>query len=266
MCLIVGLLIAFTKGSDMKQHTVAFGGLATDMSAGNVTQPFIADDLIRANSNVMQLTEDWKSTWSFSGGTGLNRVRVSAASLRIRGFPFLTPLAGNVLAGDLPIINDMRDFPLTFRAGENVTLQGTNGAANPNITLLNMVRGEPNYNVNVTGLRKIRFTATVTGVSFGWSTPANVVLDDDIEYGTYAVFGFSVFEAATLGARLVFKDQVERPGIVACQSVNQRPWDKFYGYNGLYGTFQTLTPPFIQNLANAAGANSLIGHLFVAKV
>ena len=249
----------------MKQHMVAFGGLAQDYSAGNVTVPNIADPLIRFSSNVMQLTDDWMSVWSFFGGVGLTKVRLSSASTRIRGYPNLTPFAATDLGGDLPKVCDHRDSPLLLKAGENVTIQATNGGAQATIGLLQLGRGDYNLNVNASGLRKIRFTATVTGVAFGFSQAANVVLDDDIEYGTYDVYGWSVFEAATLAARLIFKDQVERPGVLANQAVTDRPWDAFYGGLGLLGSFQTLTPPFIENIANAAGANNLVGYLYCAK-
>lgn len=247
-------------------HTIAFAAAAADLSAGLVTLAFASDPLIRASSNVVQLSDDWKVLSSFAGGVGLNRVRLSSANSRIRGYPNLTPMANSALGGDYPIMNDMRDTPINLYDGENVTLQGTNGAANDYAVILQLARPDHNFNVNVSGLRKIRFTASLTSVAYSWGPEANVVLDDDIEAGRYAVYGAALYEADAVAFRLVFKDQVERPGGVAYQTAVQRPWPALYGGLGIWGYFDSITPPFIQCMHVAAAAQSEVGYLLVGKV
>lgn len=249
----------------MRSHMIAFGGAALDLSAGLVTVPFIPDPLIRASSNIMQLSDDWMMLWGFAGGVGLARLRLSSASSRLRGFPNLQPFNASVLGGDNPSFFDYREYPLQLYNGENVTIQGTNGVANDVIVLLSLARGTPDFNVNSRGLRLIRFTASLTSVAFTWGPEANIVLDDDIEAGRYNVYGMAYEEADAIAARLVFKDQVERPGCIANQSLTTRPAEVAYGGQGLWGSFDSITPPFIQSMHVASAAQSLIGYLLVGK-
>jgi hypothetical protein len=169
------------------------------------------------------------------------------------------------LAGNLPPVNDAREMPISLFAGENITIQATNGAAENIIVLAQLARPDVNLNVNTRGLRWIRFTASLTSVAFTWGPEANVVLDDDLEAGDYNVYGFNYFEADAIAGRLVFKDQVERPGAIAYQTVAQQPWNGQAGGLGLLGTFNSITPPFIQSMHVASAAQSLIGYLLIGK-
>lgn len=250
----------------MKQHLVAFGQAALDASAGLVTLPFIADPLVRASSNIMQLMDDWMLNWTYFGGVGLTRARLSNASGRVRGYPNLYPLMSSVLSGSDPVVNDMRAFPHQLRNGENVTIQVTNGAANDVIGLVNLCRGDMNYNIPQSGLRKVRFTAALTSVAYTWGPESNVVLDDDLEAGMYAIYGMQIYEADIIAARLIFQNQVERPGVVAHQTVNQKPWEALAGGLGFFGTFNSLTPPFIQCMHVASAVQAEIGYLLIGKV
>lgn len=250
----------------MKQHLIAFGGAAQDYSAGLVTVPFIADSLIRASGNVMQLNENWDIAWTFAGGAALSRLRLNSAQSRIRGYPNLFPFQAGSTGGDNPIVNDARQSPLKLYNGENVTLQATNGGAAATIVLMSLVEPGNGYEIPPPGVRRIRWTASVTTVAYGWSAPANLTLDDDLEAGIYGVYGMSAWEASHLAARIVFKDQVEKPGMIANQTSLQRPWPPAFGGLGKMGEFWSLTPPFVEGLANAAATVTLTGYLLVQKI
>lgn len=251
----------------MNHHLLALGGAAQDWSAGLVTVPVIADVLIRTQSNIIQLSDDWQVFLSRMGGVGMTRFRLSSAQSRIRGFPNLDPLSAVALPGDLPSLADLRDQPIQLYNGENVTLQGTNGGAQTTIGALFMTRQPLNFNQPPTGLRWISFTCSGSGTLNTWSAPMNVVLDDDLEAGNYEVYGLRFYEATTYFARLIFKDQVERPGCIANQSKTQKPMDTFIPGLGLHGRFQSITPPFIEVVANAAGAlTTPVGQMLCRKV
>jgi len=250
----------------MKQHLVAFGGTAQDFSAGLVTVPFIADGLIRASSNVMQLNDNWDIGWTFAGGIGLSRVRVNSAQSRIRGYPNLWPIQATSTGGDNPTINDIRNNPIKLYNGENVTLQATNGAANIVAIFLSLTEPGNTYAPPPPGARRVLFTAAPTSVAFGWSQAANVVLDDDLEAGIYEVHDVQAYEATTLAVRLVFKDQVEKPGNVAGQLATNKPYPPFTRGMGKLGEFYSLVPPFIEVFANAAAAIAVVGYLTINKV
>lgn len=249
----------------MKHHLLAFGGAAQDFSAGLVTVPPIADGLIRFNSNVIQTTDDWKIWASFVGGNDITQCRLNSASLRIRGFPNLTPLNDSHLAGSRPGVYDCRDYPLMLRSMENASLQATNAAAADAIALFTMSRDNGNMNINHAALRKVRFSAALTSVAFGWSSEVNLVLSDDLESGRYEVYGMECFEADGIAARLVFKDQVERPGLPMQQLVSDIGSDIYMGGLGVWGSFDSITPPFIQSIHGAAAAQTLTGYLYLGK-
>lgn len=250
----------------MKTHMIAFGGSAFNGAAGLVTLPFIPDPVIRVNNNIIQLTDDWNIVAAHFGGAGIVEARLSTASLRIRGYPQFRPLQGSFLGGDLPPYQDLTQEPLRLLSNENATIQVTNGGAADTIGLLTLARPDLNFNVNIKGLRKIKFTAAINAAAFGMSPVANCVLADDIQQGTYMVYGFEVYEGSTVFARLIFKDQVERPGVLANRNPTERPWEGFTGGLGLLGSFQTITPPFIETYNNAAAAVTLNGFLYCGLV
>jgi hypothetical protein len=249
----------------MKQHLLAFGGAAQDYSAGLVTVPVIPDPLIRSSGNVLQLNDNWDVSHSFFGGVGLTRVRLSSARSRIQGYPNLYPLQVTTTGGDNPIVNDIRVNPIKLFSGENVTIQATNGGAQATIGLINLTEPNGQYVPPPPGSRRIRFTAAPTSIAYAWSGPYNVTLDDDLEAGNYGIYGLSVYEATVLGARLILKDQVERPGCIANQTATQRPWPAQHGGLGYMGDFYSLVPPFIEVFANAAAAITVTGYLTVVK-
>lgn len=249
----------------MKHHLLAVGGAAQDYSAGLVTVPIISDILMRQNSNILQLSDDWTLFAARLAGTGLTRFRISSAQSRIRGYPNLQPFGATVLGGDLPTVADLRDNPISLHNGENVTLQATNGGAQTTLGCLWLTRDTLNTSINMAGLRWISFTSAVTSVANAWSNAGNVVLDDDIEAGNYNVYGLKVSEATTYFARLIFKNQVERPGCLAVQAQTQRSSELTNGGVGLFGQFQSITPPFIEVVANASAAITPAGYLLVGK-
>jgi hypothetical protein len=250
----------------MKHHLLAIGGAAQDYSAGLVTVPIVQDILIRQNNNIIQLSDDWTVFMSRLGGVGLSRFRLSSAQSRIRGYPNLNPLSAVALGGDLPTLNDMRDIPLQLYDGENVTLQATNAGAQTTLGALWITRDGLNFNQPPAGLRWISFTCAGSGVLNQWSAAMNVVLDDDIEAGNYNVYGVRFIEATTYFARLIFKNQVERPGCIATQTDTQRPQDIVVNGTGFLGQFQSITPPFIEVVANASAAlTTPHGELLVGK-
>lgn len=244
---------------------VAFGGTAQDFTAGLVTVPFLADPLIRASANVMQLNDDWNVNYSYCGGIALTRLRLNSANSRIRGYPNLTPFQAVALGGSRPIVNDIRLNPIRLFRGENVTLQATNTAANATIALLSLVDPNGQYENPPPGARRVRFTAAPTSVANAWSGAYNVTLDDDLEAGVYDVWGFVVAEATTYAARLIFKDQVERPGTIGTQLLTDQPWPVLYGGMGKLGSFESITPPFIDVLCNAAAAIAVVGYMLISK-
>lgn len=251
----------------MKHHLLALGGAAQDYSAGLVSVPVVADVLIRTVANVIQCNDDWQIFMARMGGVGMLRARLSSAQARIRGYPNLDTLSATALPGSFPDLANLKDNPIQVYNGENVTIQATNAGAQTTIGCLFMSRDQLNFNQPPTGLRWVSFTAPGTGTVNTWSSPINIVMDDDLEAGNYAVYGMRFYEATTYFARLIFKDQVERPGCIANQTKTQKSMDVEVGPLGLHGRFQSITPPFIEVMTTTAAAlTTPTGQLLIGKV
>lgn len=243
----------------------AFGAAALDLSAGLVTVPFLPESLLRAVNNVLQLNEDWDLLASYFGGIGLADVRLNSASTRIRGFPRLIPFQATAVGGSLPAINNLTQQPIRLAARENVSVQGTNGAANDVLGLLWLSTPNNPLNVNVRSLRWIRFTASVPTVAYAWSAAANIILDDSIEAGNYKVYGMIAEQATGLAARLIFNNQVERPGCLCTQALTDQPAKILNGELGEWGQFESITPPMLEVVANAAATVTFTGYILCGK-
>src|SRR5262249_35161743 len=81
-----------------------------------------------------------------------------------------------------------------------------------------------------------------------------VTFDQTIPSGTYAIIGFEHWSPTAIAARIVIPSQLPRPGVVAMNggiafNGGARTHHAFYhGHLGVYGTFQTTSPPSIEVL------------------
>jgi hypothetical protein len=151
-----------------------------------------------------------------------------------------------------------------LKSGENVTFQVTNTVAADFAGLLLLGAKGYNFNVNRNNLRMIRFTASVTSAEGGWSAPAAITMEDDLSAGSYAVYGMHVWHASGIAARLVFNNQVLRPGVLQGNAVSDIPSNTSMLGQGLMGTFQANVTPMIETLHNAATAAATVnGFLLV---
>lgn len=248
-----------------QMHMAAWASSSLDASAGNVTLPFVAETLFRAANNQVQLNEDWDIVSAFLGGVGLVRGRFNSAGLRIRGYPQIRPIKLTTLGGTLPAIYDTRDMPLRVAAQENLTLEVTNAAAAAVLATVWFTRPGSPMNVNTRNLRWVRFTAAPTSVAFGWSAAYNITLDDTLEAGNYRVYGMHAWEATLLAARLIFNNEVVRPGCLATQLGTDIPASILDAGLGEWGAFNSITPPMIEVMANAAAAITVTGFLLIGK-
>lgn len=99
----------------------------------------------------------------------------------------------------------------------------------------------------------VRATMSVTGVVGTWVN-GNITFEQDLPYGDYDVVGMRCVEATTVAARLVFVGGAYRPGTIGNSAVTAQDVDNLrMGRSGVWGTFNTNTPPTCDILA-AAGA------------
>ena len=106
----------------------------------------------------------------------------------------------------------------------------------------------------------VRATMSLVAVLGSW-TNGNMTFDQDLPVGNYDVVGMRVVEATTVAARLSFVGAAWRAGVPAVSA--ETSVDPAYtrkGEMGIWGTFNTNTPPTVDILA-AEGAITPVVYL-----
>jgi len=111
----------------------------------------------------------------------------------------------------------------------------------------------------VTGkMFSLRATSAVQQVVTGWVN-GNLVFSQLLPAGRYAIVGMRARSADAVAARLVFPDQVARPGVAAVNAIGDEDvyWFR-YGRTGVFGTFPHTNPPTVDVLGGVAAAQTYI--------
>ena len=79
--------------------------------------------------------------------------------------------------------------------------------------------------------------------------------------GTYDIVGMRVDASGLVAARLIFigPSAITRPGIFCTDVPNRENIPHFrFGMNGLFGTFDTTTPPSLEIVGGTSSAQTII--------
>lgn len=204
---------------------------------------------------------------AYVGGTGIQRARINTGSLRARGFPQIYPISvGQLPTPPVPVM-DMRPYPIDARKEEDLRVDITTTAAINTFSALLWVTPEPiNYNINNNlDLRALRFTANVTALANGWSSPGTMVLQDLIEGGIYDIYGLALQGPFIIGGRIILQGEFLRPGCLGQALLTGQQQQMFWGQTGKWGSFNTYSPPQVETFESAAGASAITGWILCAK-
>ena len=235
-------------------HTFAYTRL------GDAT---VGAELAAVQDNVLTITNDkiLPSTnlnlqWAGACCASIISVRLNSPTLRQVSPPYLT----EIISGTAPtatdyLVTDYRDNPLEFRALEEISVQGTHDNISDKRAFCIMSVSERNTPSPVGQPWAMRGTATTTLVANEWTSVA-MTWEDSVPNGTYTVVGLKAQSNAAVAARLIFNDQVFRPGAMAVTS-QYFPIDPIMvkGRQGAWGNFSTTTMPTVQFLSSAADSS-----------
>jgi hypothetical protein len=94
-----------------------------------------------------------------------------------------------------------------------------------------------------------------TAVTAGTWSNLPLIFDDILPVGHYQVVGFRAQSVNLIAARLVFKGYAWRPGCIGAATGVAVGDDTFrHGLLGVWGEFDSVTPPNVDFLAAAADA------------
>jgi hypothetical protein len=199
--------------------------------------------------------------------------RVVAPSLRKVASPSIVPTNNAAVPADFPPMMAITEWPWKVQRQEEIAVEARVSAASDVVALLWFQdRREPvpageNY--------WIRYTASAPdgGASKPQWLGATVTFDQTLAAGRYAVIGFVHKGTDTYCARLVFDDQVWRPGTlvippVAAPSRGLRTHDVFYhGAMGVLGQYESYSPPRLEVLRKTATvAETQEGYLRIVRI
>lgn len=104
----------------------------------------------------------------------------------------------------------------------------------------------------------VRATASITQVVGAW-TNGNLTFAQVLPVGNYAVVGMRVRSTDAVFARLVFPEQMARPGVAVVNAIADHDtyWQR-YGRMGLWGTFPSTNPPTLDVIGGAATAQVVL--------
>ena len=248
-------------------HLLAFGastpGALTDSQLNA-----IPEQIFTRSNNRFQIPVPMVSFAAYAASISLTRARYNTASLRLRGFPQIVPFSNTAVPVTDPNVMDFRDYPLALRVQEDLEIYITRvagGGAENTYAGVWVSDGPVNANINQRDARWVRFTAAVTQVAFTWAAPATVAFQDTLEGGLYNVYGMQIQSTSTVFGRMIFQNQIWRPGCLGMTAVSSRSHEMFRGGLGLWGQFNTYSVPQIETVGDVAGAETVEGHLLCSK-
>lgn len=235
-------------GTTVLSEVAGLADQSVNVRNDNIVVPSDCNQLIGAFASMSNATDT------------LVAARLSAPSMRtnlLLDLPVLNvPAAGgnNEPANPAPI-NVLLGRPVQLVSGEFLqALEQSDGTTAANLCLVLAWLGNGSYANPYKGynVMTVRATAAQTLVANAW-TAGVITLDQQLAAGTYAVIGMRASSAGLVAARIIFSNSGNRPGCLACDSLQDVGHPIFRSGNmGVWGTFVHTNTPQIEFLSVSA--------------
>jgi hypothetical protein len=153
----------------------------------------------------------------------------------------------------LPGVADYRGNPLRIKGLEEIAVEATHTTAGGAVSTIGLwIADKPIMPAPQGDVFTLRGTATTTLTANAWSLLA-ITWQDSLPAGNYACVGLQVQGATAKLARMIFEDQINRPGCLGQTNVadNSHPIFRMGGL-GTFGRFTSNRMPNVEVLAGAA--------------
>lgn len=232
-------------------HTLVYMG--TEAVATEYDLPAIPDGIVPIQNNHFLPGQDLYLKWAFACGLLLNKLRLVTPSFRQLSPPYIRPVNLALLPVSVTPVSSYLQKPLRLRALEEIQAMGVNSASTSGVyTAILAVSPNQSETMPVGDTFTIRGTGTTTAVVNTW-TLAAMTWADTLPNGTYACVGLNAIGATIRAARLIFQNQVWRPGCVGNTLVSDNPSPVMRDPRlGVWGTFPGNSMPQIEILCGAA--------------
>lgn len=246
------------------QHLAAYhenidaAGALVELTAVNDPAIFTLGDDVRIPSDVPFMI----GVAACIEATLATRVQVTSPSLKRLASIDVSPFDTGLVIDSGHKVNMFPMSPVALKGGEALNLlhQNNPAAATDQYGLVWLSDGpQP----PVAGdIFTIRAEMSVTAVLGSWVN-GGLTFDTDLPVGVYDVVGMRCVEPTTVAARLVFPGGAFRPGVqgLGTEGTDDNEHHRM-GKSGVWGQFETNTPPTVDILA-AAGAITPVVYLDV---
>lgn len=186
------------------------------------------------------------------------RAQIQAPSLRVLANLDVEPIILAAVFGSPPecLFHGESPIPLTPDEALNFAMESTPGGAQVHYGLVWFADGAQ---VPVSGqMFSVRATATVTEVAGVWVN-GDLTFAQSLPAGRYQVIGMRARAADPVAARLVFPEQVARPGVPIVNAIADFDPVAFrFGKAGVFGEFPHTNPPTVDILGGTGAAQYFI--------
>ena len=234
-------------------HTIAWASNASNTAEVDLTP--VADPVIPVTaSNHFLPPASVPLVYIGAASPNLQRARYTTPTLQLVTTPFIRP------------INQLANFGIPQRfqnlSGDPLMLAGTEELS----LLVTQTGGAAEFVRGVAGLMfqpspapvgrqwTLRGTATTAAVVNVW-TQLVMTWFNQLPTGNFAVVGMEAFSATMNSARLIFPNQLYRPGCLGIVSLTNKADDVFRNGNlGTWGVFPNFVMPLVEVFCAAADA------------
>jgi hypothetical protein len=244
-------------------HLAAFA--ATLATGTDLDVAAVIDDILSIQNSHFVLPRDMDLIMAAAMSATLDRARLASPTMRQIFNPYIRPITVGALLGNNANLQIMDEMPFKIPAWEEVAAQVTvaPGTTEP-ACVLAWLRAQ--YVPPPQGrVYPWRFTSTTAAVANSWTTLA-LTFADALPVGMYAVIGSEHFSTNARAHRIIFPDQVYRPGMPSFASTGQRlPYAISMYHFGEMGRFRSNAIPSVQVLCNGTDA-AHTGYLHVVRL
>lgn len=233
-------------------HTVAWRLSIADASVATDITP-VTDGIMTIQNGHFLPQKDYWMLYAYFGGAGATRARFITPSFRQVSTPWIRPINLAIVPLDEPNMAQYWPNPIKVNKLEEFQLEGaqTSGGAAVVVGVAGWASQLPTPTPQG-DIIAMRGTGTTTVTAGAWSNCA-ITWQDTLPNGTYAVVGLETIGTTCIAGRLIFEDQVERPGCLG-QSLTSGNGPPLFRYGGLgvWGRFNAYRIPSVEFFCNAA--------------
>lgn len=213
----------------------------------------VTDGIMTIQNSHFLLQFDYDILWAAVMNTTIQRCRINTPSLRQITLPFITPVIAAAIPGNSRNVADYRFNPFRVRALEELVMEATqSNAGGARTTVVAALMRGARQQIPGSDIYTMRGTSSTAATANAWSNVA-MTWADTLPAGTYLAVGLRHQSTNGQAARLIFEDQVVRPGTLSMNALTDQVHEIFVkGGCGPYGQFNANRMPNVEVLCNGA--------------